>query len=530
MRGGGKELIFTLSSSSFLGFPPTKTTPPPPRLHHHPSPHHYFPIPHITKQKKRNKTSDARFNGQKKERTEKKRTQNKKKTDKRCPLSLSLSLSLSCGGATCAQNSSVVCFLLTLSHNPTGDRSTYPRHAGTHAYTHTHNTHTHTHKGPVIPQSSPPKQHPTMSTSSPGVVKKPAGGTGLLGRFKKGNSKDLKKLAKEGGEAAFQGYLKKYKEKDGEWKSRWVEIRGGCLMWCSSKGGGRSDFKDFLELQGARLIDEASLFGLDSLGQARAKASAMVYSVEKGKTRNLGTMKDKMALSRDYSFRIVPKNGQPHIFAADGDHDKEEWWRHILRAINSVSGIEESGTAKAVLEDIPLFSDAKPQSIPRNQVEFDFLSVVGKGAYGRVIKVREKATGNIYVCKVLIKQAILRHRMLREVKKEQALLQQVSHPYIVDLISAFQTRDKIFLVMEFLCGGELFSHMTAEKTKRCAIKKHKHNQRAHTHTHTQPTGSASKEPASTQASWCSQLSTSTPSRSSTAISRPRTASLHATAT
>eukprot|EP01061_Rhynchopus_euleeides_P009087 TRINITY_DN18247_c1_g2_i1.p1 TRINITY_DN18247_c1_g2~~TRINITY_DN18247_c1_g2_i1.p1 ORF type:complete len:595 (+),score=202.26 TRINITY_DN18247_c1_g2_i1:84-1787(+) len=305
------------------------------------------------------------------------------------------------------------------------------------------------------------------STPNSNVAKRPS--SGLLGRVMKGNrNKDLKKVVKEGGEPVQQGFLKKFKEKDGEWKQRWVELRGGFMMWSSSTGN-RNDFKDYIELDGAKLIDECSMFGLDASGQPKGKNDAVVYSVEKGKTKNMGTMKEKMAMSHRYSWRIEPRGGGPaHIFAAEGDHEKEDWWRAILKSIQS---FQNSGT-KPNLEEVPLFASgttSKPASIPRVQVEFDFLSVVGQGAYGRVIKVREKATGNIYVCKVLEKAKILHNRMLREVRKEQALLQKVAHPNIVDLISAFQTRDKIFLVMEFLSGGELFNLMTAEPSKRFSV-------------------------------------------------------------
>ena len=310
-----------------------------------------------------------------------------------------------------------------------------------------------------------------MSLGSPGLGPKKHT-TGLLSRFRKNNKKDLKKLVKDSGDPVFQGYLKKYKEKEAEWKSRWVEIRGGYIMWTSSKGGGRADYKDYVDLKGARLIDEASMNGLDALDQKPQRAAAVVYSVEKGKTKNLGTLKEKSALSREYSWRVIPRNGPSHIFAAEGDDQKEEWWKNILKCIHQTpgpAGFSSKPTGRPVLEDIPLFSGDKPISITKQQVEFDFLSVVGRGAYGRVIKVREKATGNIYVCKVLEKQAIIKHRMLKEVAKEQALLQKVDHTNIVDLISAFQTRDKIFLVMEFLSGGELFYHMTNEKSKRYVL-------------------------------------------------------------
>eukprot|EP01062_Namystynia_karyoxenos_P005636 TRINITY_DN11959_c0_g2_i1.p1 TRINITY_DN11959_c0_g2~~TRINITY_DN11959_c0_g2_i1.p1 ORF type:complete len:657 (+),score=152.66 TRINITY_DN11959_c0_g2_i1:260-2230(+) len=293
--------------------------------------------------------------------------------------------------------------------------------------------------------------------------------SGILGLLRRGETKDLKRFVKETGDADYSGLLWKFKDKSSEWRQRHVEVRGCYLMWTSSKSKEAGSPKDYVDLQGCKLVDDASVLGVDASGKQRTKGSAVVYTVDHKGVKKQGQLRENaLAVSRPFSFRLTgPGLGAPLVFAADGDHDKEEWWRHIQKGINLAA--ERAGEELGqTLEDLPLFAsqDAKQMAISKRHVDFDFIHVVGRGAYGRVIKVREKATGNIYVCKVLEKQAIIKHRMLHEVKKESSLLQKVQHPNIVDLIHAFQTRDKLFLVMEFLAGGELFFHMMNEPTKR----------------------------------------------------------------
>eukprot|EP00755_Sulcionema_specki_P014258 Sspe_Gene.56212::Locus_30927_Transcript_1_1_Confidence_1.000_Length_3618::g.56212::m.56212 len=92
---------------------------------------------------------------------------------------------------------------------------------------------------------------------------------------------------------------------------------------------------------------------------------------------------------------------------------------------------------------------------------FDFLAVLGRGSFGRVCKVREKATGDIYACKVLQKAALVKEKQVQNIRREKSLLLNLSHPYIVKLHAAFQTRGRLFLLFDFLSGGELFFHMTS---------------------------------------------------------------------
>ncbi|EDV22479.1 uncharacterized protein TRIADDRAFT_28822, partial [Trichoplax adhaerens] len=98
--------------------------------------------------------------------------------------------------------------------------------------------------------------------------------------------------------------------------------------------------------------------------------------------------------------------------------------------------------------------------------DFELLKVLGKGGYGKVFLVR-KVSGShkmkVYAMKVLRKASIIRnHKDTIHTKAERNVLEAVKHPFIVDLLYAFQTGGKLYLILEYLSGGELFTHMERE--------------------------------------------------------------------
>ncbi|EGG18760.1 protein kinase 2 [Cavenderia fasciculata] len=94
--------------------------------------------------------------------------------------------------------------------------------------------------------------------------------------------------------------------------------------------------------------------------------------------------------------------------------------------------------------------------------DFDLLSVIGKGSFGKVMQVKKKDDGKIYAMKVLRKDAIIARKQVNHTKSEKTILQGVSHPFIVNLHFAFQTRDKLYMILDFVNGGELFYHLKRE--------------------------------------------------------------------
>lgn len=98
--------------------------------------------------------------------------------------------------------------------------------------------------------------------------------------------------------------------------------------------------------------------------------------------------------------------------------------------------------------------------------DFELRKVLGKGGYGKVFQVRKLSgedKNKIYAMKVLKKATIVRNQKdTAHTKAERNILEDVKHPFIVDLIYAFQTKGKLYLILEYLSGGELFMHLERE--------------------------------------------------------------------
>jgi len=91
--------------------------------------------------------------------------------------------------------------------------------------------------------------------------------------------------------------------------------------------------------------------------------------------------------------------------------------------------------------------------------DFELLTVIGKGSFGKVMQVKKKDDGKIYAMKVLRKEAIIARKQVAHTKAEKSILQKIQHPFIVKLHYAFQTKDKLYMILDFINGGELFHHL-----------------------------------------------------------------------
>jgi len=86
------------------------------------------------------------------------------------------------------------------------------------------------------------------------------------------------------------------------------------------------------------------------------------------------------------------------------------------------------------------------------------MKVIGKGSYGKVMLVRHKTEGEdqVYAMKMLRKENVIKRNQVEHTKTERNVLEAVSHPFIVTLHYAFQTPKKLYFVLEYCPGGELF--------------------------------------------------------------------------
>ena len=91
--------------------------------------------------------------------------------------------------------------------------------------------------------------------------------------------------------------------------------------------------------------------------------------------------------------------------------------------------------------------------------DFNMLKVLGRGSFGKVMLVQKKDTKALYAMKSLRKDALLEREQIEHTKTEKMIMQHVNHPFLVSLEFAFTTPGKIYFVMSFMKGGELFFHL-----------------------------------------------------------------------
>ncbi|KAJ3042465.1 hypothetical protein HDV00_007235 [Rhizophlyctis rosea] len=94
--------------------------------------------------------------------------------------------------------------------------------------------------------------------------------------------------------------------------------------------------------------------------------------------------------------------------------------------------------------------------------DFELMKVVGKGSFGKVLQVRKKDTGRIYAMKVLVKKDIVERQEVAHTLSERNVLIQATSPFLVGLKFSFQTPEKLYLVLDYMNGGELFYHLQKE--------------------------------------------------------------------
>ncbi|PWY92602.1 serine/threonine protein kinase [Aspergillus heteromorphus CBS 117.55] len=97
--------------------------------------------------------------------------------------------------------------------------------------------------------------------------------------------------------------------------------------------------------------------------------------------------------------------------------------------------------------------------------DFEPLLCLGKGSFGTVLLVRHVLTGKLYAQKQFRKASLTVHKKLVEqTKTERMILESVNrHPFVVKLFYAFQDHEKLYLILEYAEGGELFTHLALER-------------------------------------------------------------------
>uniref|UniRef100_A0A8C2F2T1 cAMP-dependent protein kinase catalytic subunit alpha-like n=1 Tax=Cyprinus carpio TaxID=7962 RepID=A0A8C2F2T1_CYPCA len=102
--------------------------------------------------------------------------------------------------------------------------------------------------------------------------------------------------------------------------------------------------------------------------------------------------------------------------------------------------------------------DFQPQN--RSSLDdFDRLKTLGTGSFGRVMLVKHRQSGQYYAMKILDKEKVVKLKQIEHTLNEKKILQAVSFPFLVKLVFAFKDHSNLYVVMEYIQGGEMFSHL-----------------------------------------------------------------------
>ena len=96
--------------------------------------------------------------------------------------------------------------------------------------------------------------------------------------------------------------------------------------------------------------------------------------------------------------------------------------------------------------------------------DFSLLRVLGKGSFGKVMLVRKHSNGSLYAMKSLQKRKMQRMKQSQHVLTERDVVQKIRHPFLVNLCFAFQTAEKLYLVLEYKGGGDLYYWLQQQNT------------------------------------------------------------------
>jgi serine/threonine protein kinase/CheY-like chemotaxis protein len=130
-----------------------------------------------------------------------------------------------------------------------------------------------------------------------------------------------------------------------------------------------------------------------------------------------------------------------------------------LRALSQVNALIRTKemtpvarTTSGTLPGSPSMSSLRSQP---SMEDFEVIKPISKGAYGSVYLAKKKQTGDYYALKILRKSDMVQKNQVSNVRNERMILTQLDSPFVVKLFYSFQSKDSLYLVMEYLNGGDV---------------------------------------------------------------------------
>lgn len=128
---------------------------------------------------------------------------------------------------------------------------------------------------------------------------------------------------------------------------------------------------------------------------------------------------------------------------------------------NLTTNTNSNSNVDGVIKNVNLGPSEKSTVQPS---DFEFLRTIGKGSFGKVYSARHIKEDRIYAVKVLNKKMILKTNEKNHIMSERnVLLKNLNHPFLVGLHYSFQTKDKLYFVLDYVNGGEVSCNIICVK-------------------------------------------------------------------
>jgi len=192
--------------------------------------------------------------------------------------------------------------------------------------------------------------------------------------------------------------------------------------WLTKRGFFGIGSNRFCKLQGTQLIisKDEELLKVDTTIEITPQCSISIIENEK-----------------NYRFKITPVSGSSTILEASSNNDMMYW---VLQ-----------------LRGVTFFNPDITMD------DFEIVSVIGRGYFGKVMLVKSKTDNCFYAIKSIHKSRLIKQNKVHSVIAERNILTKSNHPFVVSLKFAFQTSSKFYFVLEYVSGGELFYHIQRRK-------------------------------------------------------------------
>uniref|UniRef100_A0A7S4ETV2 non-specific serine/threonine protein kinase n=1 Tax=Chrysotila carterae TaxID=13221 RepID=A0A7S4ETV2_CHRCT len=223
------------------------------------------------------------------------------------------------------------------------------------------------------------------------------------------------------------------------WKKRWFVLDGPLLKYYKSAGIGDAQAPVLQELKGCVTLNQCEV-------------TPLAPSEVDG---------------RPFGFKLSPISKKIFFICAPDEEARQSWMSAVAQNSCARAGSTAELNPLEANDPDPAHVHNVATGVSDGEAgvrlsDFELLKVIGRGTYGKVMQVRLRETGEIFAMKVLKKENIfargdpkdLQHTMAE--RNVLALLNSHAHPFILGLKFAFQTPAKLYYVLKFCNGGDLY--------------------------------------------------------------------------